>query len=206
VVPNAGNPQKVQRYPRDWAIALRANAALEPELLCPGHGYPIRGASRVRQALEDTAELLESIHDQTVAMMNAGTRLDEILHTVRPPAHLLARPYLQPVYDEPEFIVRNVWRQYGGWYDGNPAHLKPAPERAVAAEIAQLAGGAHRLADRAATLADAGDFRLACHLAELAALAAPDDQGIRALRTDIFHRRAAGERSLMARGVFRGVD
>jgi alkyl sulfatase BDS1-like metallo-beta-lactamase superfamily hydrolase len=205
VVPNAGNPQKVQRYPRDWARALRTMAGLDAELLCPGHGYPIRGGARIRQALEDTAALLESLHDQTVEMMNAGARLDDILHTVRAPAHLLARPYLQPVYDEPEFIVRNVWRHYGGWYDGNPAHLKPAPERALAAELAGLAGGAQRLADRAAALADAGDFRLACHLAELAALAAPDDAGIRAVRSDVFQRRAAGERSLMARGVFRSV-
>lgn len=206
VVPNAGNPQKVQRYPHEWAVALRAMAALEAELLLPGHGYPIRGTDRVRQALGDTAELLESLHDQTVAMMNAGARLDDILHAVRAPAHLLDRPYLQPVYDEPEFVVRNIWRQYGGWYDGNPAHLKPAPERALAAEIAGLAGGARRLADRATALAEAGDFRLACELAEFAALAAPEDAGIRALRADVYQRRAKSERSLMARGIFRAVE
>src|SRR5207249_2498143 len=182
VVPNAGNPQKVQRYPHEWAIALRTMEALGAELLCPGHGYPIRGAARVHQALAETAELLESLHDQTVAMMNAGARLDDIVHSVRAPAHLLARPYLQPVYDEPEFVVRNVWRLYGGWYDGNPAHLKPAPEAALAAELARLAGGAGRLADRAAALAAEGDLALACQLAELAAEAAPGDAAIRAVR------------------------
>ena len=70
--------------------------------------------------------------------MNAGARLDEIIHTVRPPADLAAKPYLQPVYDEPEFIVRNVWRLYGG----NPAHLKPAPDAVLATALAELAGGA----------------------------------------------------------------
>ena len=35
-VPNAGNPQKVQRYLSDWATALREMAALEPELLPAG--------------------------------------------------------------------------------------------------------------------------------------------------------------------------
>ena len=58
------------------------------------------------------------------------------------PDHLRDRPWLQPVYDEPEFIVHNVWRLYGGWYDGNPATLKPASEAALATEIAELAGGA----------------------------------------------------------------
>ena len=53
----------------------------------------------------------------------------------------LARPYLVPVYDEPEFILHNIWRMYGGWYDGNPAHLKPAPASALALEFSRLAGG-----------------------------------------------------------------
>ncbi|HBW18708.1 MAG: alkyl sulfatase dimerization domain-containing protein [Streptosporangiaceae bacterium] len=55
-------------------------------------------------------------------------------------------------YDEPEFIVRNVWRLYDGWWDGNPATLKPAPERALAAELASLAGGPGVLAERAEAL------------------------------------------------------
>src|SRR2546426_321308 len=36
--PNAGNPQKVQRFPLDWAHALRQMADLGAELMCPGHG------------------------------------------------------------------------------------------------------------------------------------------------------------------------
>ncbi len=59
--PNCGNPQKVQRYARDWIAAFRAMAALQPDVLLPGHGLPIIGADRVRQALEDGAELLETL-------------------------------------------------------------------------------------------------------------------------------------------------
>jgi alkyl sulfatase BDS1-like metallo-beta-lactamase superfamily hydrolase len=199
--PNAGNPQKVQRYPGEWAHALRAMAALDAEILCPGHGFPICGRARVRQALGETAELLESLTEQTLALMNAGAPLERVLREVRAPARLLERPYLRPVYDEPEFIVRNLWRLYGGWYDGNPAHLKPAPAAAVAAEIAALAGGASRLAERAQALADAGDLALACHLAELAAQAAPGDPAIRSVRAAVYRRRADGERSLMAPGI-----
>jgi alkyl sulfatase BDS1-like metallo-beta-lactamase superfamily hydrolase len=200
--PNCGNPQKVQRYPREWALALREMAALKPDLLLPGHGWPIAGADRVRQALTDTADLLESLVDQTLAMMNGGAGLDEIVHTVRAPADLLERPYLRPVYDEPEFVVRTVWRLYGGWYDGNPAHLKPAPEADLARELAGLAGGADRLADRAGELAAAGDLRLAGHLAELAVQAAPGDAGAHRVRAEVFARRAGEELSTMSKGVF----
>ena len=203
--PNAGNPQKVQRYPREWAVACREMASLGAEVMLPGHGLPIIGFDRIVQALTDTADLLDHLHDSTVAMMNEGARLDEIVHTVRAPAHLLERPYLRPIYDEPEFVVRNVWRQYGGWYDGDPSHLKPAPAARLAEQIAGLAGGSSRLAERAEELAGAGDdasLRLAGHLAELAALASPDDEGVQRVRAEVFALRARSEASVMARGVF----
>ena len=204
-VPNAGNPQKVQRYARDWAVALRTMAALEPSVLLPGHGLPIAGAESVHAALVDTADLLDSLVDQTLALMNTGARLDEILHTVTVPEHLTTQPYLQPIYDEPEFIVRNIWRLYGGWYDGNPSHLKPAPDAAVAAEVAALAGGAGVLADRAQAVFDEGDVRLAGNLIELAALAAPDDPGVHRTRAALLVARADIETSLMAKGIYRAA-
>ena len=211
--PNAGNPQKVQRYPREWAQALRRMLTLEAEFLLPGHGLPVLGADRVRQGLTDTADLLDSLVDQTLAIMNAGGRLDDAIHSVRPPAELEARPYLRPVYDEPEFVVHTVWRQYGGWWDGNPASLKPAPERALAKELADLAGGAGALAERALELlalteeeddieAVDGALRLAGHLAENAWLAAPDDAATQRARQLVFGARAVRATSTMARGVF----
>ena len=126
-VPNAGNPQKVQRYLSDWATALREMAALEPEIMLAGHGLPIFGRDRIVPALVDTAELLDSIESQTLELMNQGKALDEVLHSVEVPAHLTEKPYLRPVYDHPQFLIRNVWRRYGGWYDGEPDNLLPAP-------------------------------------------------------------------------------
>ncbi|MCA9709959.1 MAG: MBL fold metallo-hydrolase, partial [Myxococcales bacterium] len=66
-VPNAGNPQKVQRYPGDWARGLRTMAALGARSLCPGHGGPVvDDAALIRRMLEDTAELLEVIVERTL--------------------------------------------------------------------------------------------------------------------------------------------
>ena len=44
---------------------------------------------------------------------------------------------------------------------------------------------------------------LACDLVEIAAQAAPDDPAIRAVRKDVYTRRAQVERSTMAKGVYR---
>ncbi|HUB15879.1 MAG TPA: alkyl sulfatase dimerization domain-containing protein [Acetobacteraceae bacterium] len=197
--PNAGNPRKVQRYAAEWAEALRRMQALQPEVLIPGHGPVIFGAARARQMLDDGATLLESLVSQTLALMNRGCTLDEVLRGVTAPADLLAKPYLRPKYDDPEFVVRAIWHLYGGWFDGNPAHLKPAPEAELAAELAALAGGAEHLAERAAALAEAGRTRLAAHLAEFAARAAPHDKTIQATRAMVLERCMAREASLMGK-------
>jgi alkyl sulfatase BDS1-like metallo-beta-lactamase superfamily hydrolase len=200
--PNAGNPQKVQRYPDEWAVALRAMAAMEPELFLPAHGLPIAGRERIAMVLDEVATALEDLVAAVLERMNAGARLDEIVHEVKVPDAVLARPFLRPFYDEPEFVVRNVWRRYGGWWDGDPATLKPAPAATLAAEVASLAGGALALARRGDEVADTGDLRLACHLVELAGLAAPEDRDVQAIRAAVYERRRTSERSLMAQGVF----
>ncbi len=202
VFPNAGNPQKVQRYPGEWALALREMAAMRPELFLPAHGLPITGAERIARVLDDIATALESLVRQTVTLMNAGARLDDITREVQVPTELADRPYLRATYDEPEFVVHNIWRLYGGWWDGDPAHLKPAGAAELATELADLAGGAERLASRATELAVAGDLRLACHLAELATQAAPSSTECHAARAEVYRARRDGEVSLMARGLY----
>ncbi len=203
--PNAGNPQKVQRYPIEWAAALRDMIAHGPELLLPAHGLPIEGRERIAGVLDDIAGALERLVAEVVDMMNAGEVLDTIVHSVSVPDDVLAKPYLRPLYDEPEFVVRGIWRQFGGWWDGAPSRLKPSSDAALAIELAALAGGPTVLIDRAMQLADAGDFRLACHLADLAGWAAPTDAGVHATRAIVYRSRRAAETSLMAKGIFAGA-
>ncbi|HVN02387.1 MAG TPA: alkyl sulfatase dimerization domain-containing protein [Caulobacteraceae bacterium] len=199
--PNAGNPQKAQRYPREWAAAMRTMAAQGAELFLPAHGLPIAGAARIRTVLTDVADALERLVADTLTLMNEGARLDEVIHAVRVAPEVLAKPYLKPMYDEPEFVVRNIWRLYGGWWDGNPAHLKPAKDAALAAEVAALAGGAARLAARALELADS-DIRLACHLVEFAVQAEPESAAAHGARAEIYQKRRELETSLMSKGIF----
>ena len=199
--PNAGNPQKAQRYPLEWAAAMRAMAARGADLFLPAHGLPIAGAARISKVLDEVAGALEKLVGDTLTLMNEGARLDDIIHSVSVAPEVLARPWLRPMYDEPEFVVRNIWRLYGGWWDGNPAHLKPPRDAKLAAELAALAGGANRLAARALEVADE-DIRLACQLAEFAVQAAPDEAAAHAARAEIYQKRRQSETSLMAKGIF----
>ncbi len=200
-VPNAGNPQKVQRYAGEWAAGLREMAALGAEALLPGHGLPIFGAGRIAEALTGTAELLETVEGQVVALMNTGTTLDRILHQVEFPAHLLEKPYLRPVYDDPQFLIRNVWRLYGGWYEGEPDNLLPAPRAEQAREWIALSGGLDPVLTRVQELRDAGNLRLACHLVEYAVIAEPGSKEAHALRAEVYSARSKLQESSMARNI-----
>lgn len=203
--PNAGNPQKVQRYAFEWAQALRRMITQGPELLVPAHGLPIEGKERIAMVLDDIASSLESLVTQVIEMMNAGETLDTIVHTVKVPKNILEKPYMRPLYDEPEFVVRNIWRLYGGWWDGAPSRLKPAPDSQVAIELANLSGGAKNLMKRAHELMESGNLRLACHLADFAGWAAPDDTQIHADRATVYEQRRKSELSLMSKGIFKGA-
>jgi len=204
-VPNAGNPQKVQRYPGDWAVALREIAALNPKIVLPGHGPPLIGQNRIYDMLTTTSDYLQSLVDQTLELMNQGHNLNYIIHNVRVPEKYKSKPYLTPVYDEPEFIVRNIWRMYGGWWDLNPANLKPPRDEDFALEIIQIVGGSHVLARRAYQLASAGKTDIACSLVELAYLSDPEDPDILWNYIAVYRMRAEDPSvtSLMAKAIYK---
>ena len=204
-VPNAGNPQKVQRYPWDWAAALRKMAAKHPRALAPGHGGPVvDDPGLVQQILLETAELLETIVARTLAVLEAGSPPHvDVVRSVEIPTS--DAPWLQPVYDEAEFIVRNIIRYFGGWYSGRPSELKPSSRTDVAEAMARLAGGPAQLIAESQRLADAGDLALACHVADYALEAAPGDESVQQAVAALYERRAEGETSLMAINLFRSA-
>lgn len=203
--PNCGNPQKVLRYPAEWAAGLRRMIDRRPTLVGPAHGLPVSETARVDRVLGTTADALEDLVRGVIDLLNADATLDDAIHNVKVPDETLALPWLRPFYDEPEFVVRNIWRTYGGWWDGNPAHLLPARQRDVAREVVALAGGTGPVITRALALCEAGGedgLRLACELVEIAVGAEPDDQAAHAARVQVFAERRRHASSLMAKGIF----
>lgn len=201
-VPNDGNPQKVQRFPEERAKGLRAMARLRPQALCPGHGGPVVGdAGLIVRMLTETADFLETLVSRTLALMERGSppHVDIVTGIDLPRSD---SPWLQPVYDDAEFIVRNVIRLYGGWWSGRPSELKPSPRHELAHAIAEIAGGSLPLAELAETLAASGNLRLACHLADFALESAPNQPEIQTKVASIYDTRAAKEESLMASNIF----
>lgn len=202
--PNIGNPFKVQRYEVEWADALEAMAALEPEALAPGHGPAIRGVAEVRAACLDTARALRWLHDEVVRRLNAGQWAEQILAEVNSlPADLAGKPYLRPIYGCPTFVVHGILRRYGGWFDGNPSHLFPSRTGTIAREILQLSD-VDRVLRRARELRE-NDVQLALHLVDLVIDGADSTRRTEALqlKSELLQVRADREPSFIARNIFR---
>ena len=194
--PNCGNPRRCSVPPERrspcgrWPACAEA-AAARPRLADrrSRHGRP--GA--------DDADLLDS--PSTRRSPHERRRPPRRGHPQRAGARGAAGQALPaPGVRRAEFVVRNVWRLYGGWYDGNPATLKPAPEAELARELADLAG-----AGRLAARRRAGGLRRPAYgraPGRAGRQAAPDDAGVHRVRAEVFGRRAHEELSTMAKGVF----
>ena len=100
-------------------------------------------------------------------------------------------------------MIRNVWRRYGGWWDGDPANLKPAP-RGRAGHRAGRRWPVARTGWRRAPPSSPTPATCAWPATSSSSPrpAAPDDAGVHAVRADIYERRRQTETSLMTKGIY----
>jgi glyoxylase-like metal-dependent hydrolase (beta-lactamase superfamily II) len=137
--------------------------ALRPEILLTGHFDPIVGADRIDAELSRLTGAVRSVHDQTVAGMNAGKDVNTLMREVRLPEHLeVGEGYGRVAWD-----VRAIWENYSGWFHHrSTTELYPVGLESVSADLVELAGSAAVLA-RARAHLEAGRPLQAIHLAEL---------------------------------------
>jgi len=167
--PNVGNPFKVQRYPKGWALAMEKMLEKKAEWLAPGHGVLIEGKEKVQEVLSITAEALNFVHDEVVKRMNEGKWFEQIFHELVDiyPDKLKNHEYLAPIYGCFEFAIHAVYRKYHGWYDtGNPTDLFPSKSEDIAKEMLQIADEQKFLNQAKKNIED-GRLQLALHLLDV---------------------------------------
>jgi len=189
-LPNAGNGKRRQRYPLEWAQALREMTALRPARLLPMHGAALTDEAQIQDRVNAQAQVLETITDQVLAGLNRGGRRDLVVERAALPGELAARPDEQPTYNSVRDIANMVVKRYSGWWDDIPSHWAPAPVAEEAREVAMLAGGPRRLIERALALAPRSPA-LASQLADWAWFAAPDDEAVVRGAMEVYRRRVS---------------
>ena len=154
-------PRPVQQ----WVASLTTLIALAPEYVVPGHTRPVTGSANAREALTAYRDGIRSVFDQTLEGIKRGLRPDELVQQVKLPPHLAESPYLQEYYGT-EWAVRAIYSDRLGWFDGNPTHLFPLPEKDRAQKVVALAGGVSKTLSGARDALANGEFRWAAELAD----------------------------------------
>lgn len=130
---------------RKWSDSVRAMADLKPLVMVPSHTEPVYGESEIEQLLNDYADAIQFVHDQTVRLINQGMRPDQIVQALELPDNLANHAWLRPFYGTVAWSVRSVYTGYLGWFDGDSIDLFPTPEVERGAKLVALMGGVDRV-------------------------------------------------------------
>ena len=100
------------RDPLAYVRSLDRLIALEPEMVLPSHFDPVSGSERVRQDMQRMRDATQFIHDQTVAGMNRGDSLWQLMRDIQLPPGLA----LSQGHGKVSWNVRSIWEHYSTWF------------------------------------------------------------------------------------------
>lgn len=152
------------RWALEYIAALDRVLALEPELLLPSHGQPIRGRDEVARRLTKYRDAIRYVHDETVKGMNEGKDVFTLMREIELPSEL----DLGEAYGKVSWSVRGIYEGYVGWFDRNPATMYAEAPNVADADLVELAGGAEPVAARSRNAIEAGDAVRGLRLADAA--------------------------------------
>jgi alkyl sulfatase BDS1-like metallo-beta-lactamase superfamily hydrolase len=201
-VPNIGNPFKVQRWAFEWAQALESVAGKNPDFVISAG--QVLSKDLAKDVLLDTARYLKFIEDEVVRLLNEGCWIEDIIDRIKIPGDLEQKPWLQPIYGHPTFVIHGVHRRYAGWYNGNPSELFSAKSAEIAAEVVRLAG-ADKILQEAQRLKADGKIQLSLNVIDFV-VKGTQDKSVRKeallLKSELLKARADAEPSYIARNIF----
>jgi alkyl sulfatase BDS1-like metallo-beta-lactamase superfamily hydrolase len=154
-------PRSVERYLR----SLERVRGLDAEMIITGHGEPIRGAAKIRADLDKMHAAVSYVNDATISGMNAGKDVHTLMREIQLPAELKIGEF----HGKVSWDVRAIWEEYSSWFHyDSTASLYGVPRSSIDADLAELAGGAGALADRARSKLREGRPLEAVHLLDIA--------------------------------------
>jgi alkyl sulfatase BDS1-like metallo-beta-lactamase superfamily hydrolase len=98
--------------------------------------------------------------------------------------------------------VFNVYRWYHGYFDDNPAHLLPRPEKEVMGELYGLIGDSGKVLKRVQELLDQDQAQLALEVLDVLIQVKPENIEARKLRIELLKKLGAEDYCLMSRNAW----
>jgi len=153
----------------------------DAEILFTSHLWPTWGRDNIAHYMAQQRDAYKYIHDQTVRMINAGMKPDEIAEQISFPVSLREGFSVHGYYGSLKHDARAVYQFYMGWFDGNPANLDPLPRAEAARRYVELMGGSDKVVSAAQSAFDQGDYRWVAELLNHVVFADPGNKSAREL-------------------------
>ena len=125
--------EKVRR-PIEYIESLNTVIGFAPELILPSHLGPVEGSERIMADLTRIRDAVQWVHDQTVAGMNEGKTLSEVMADVRLPERLA----LSQRHGKVSWAVKSIWEYYATWFHfDRTSELYGTPQTAVLEDLSR---------------------------------------------------------------------
>jgi len=151
------------RKPVEYIKSLETIIALGPDMIVPSHKDPITDKEVIRTGLVKMRDATRYVHDATVAGMNAGKTVEQLMTEIELPPELA----LTQEHGKVSWAVKSIWEYYATWFHfDKTTELYAVPQSAVYADIVEE-GGKLRLTEKAQSYVDSGEPLKAMHLMDI---------------------------------------
>tara|TARA_B110000093_G_scaffold38220_1_gene40206 strand:- start:678 stop:2105 length:1428 start_codon:yes stop_codon:yes gene_type:complete len=166
------------RKPVEYIKSLDRLIALNPDVILPSHLDPTIGAEKIRKGMQRIRDAVQYVHDETIAGMNAGKTVNQLMKEIKLPANL----ELVQNHGRVDWAVKSIWEYYMGWFRfESTTELYPIPAQDVYADLAQIAGNENLIA-LANNYLIQGESVKTLHITEIALAGDPQNASALALR------------------------
>ena len=166
------------RKPMEYVASLDRLLPLQPEIVVPSHFHPTVGAEEIASGMTRIRDAVQYVHDATVAGMNAGKSVYELMAEIQlPPEFDLVQNH-----GKVDWAVKSIWEYYATWFHfDSTTELYPVPARTIYADLG-AAAGEEALLSLAQNYLNREEPVKALHAVEVALATWPDSPSALAIR------------------------
>jgi alkyl sulfatase BDS1-like metallo-beta-lactamase superfamily hydrolase len=128
--------EKIRR-PVEYINSLETIIGLGPDMIVPSHKDPITDKEVIMDGLVKMRDATRYVHDATIAGMNAGKTVEQLMVEIKLPAELA----LTQEHGKVSWAVKSIWEYYATWFHfDKTTELYAVPVGSVYNDIVEMAG------------------------------------------------------------------
>ena len=174
----------------------------EAEVMISSHNWPRWGNGRIQQVMRAQRDAYANLNNQVLHLANQGVTVNEIHNHYQVPESLQRQWSVRQYHGSEFHNSRAVLNRYLGYWDGNPATLAPLSPADSAPLYVEMMGGAEPILERARTLHEDGQYRLAMEILNKLVYAEPGNREAKNLLAAAFEQLGYQYESASMRNVF----